>query len=116
MTFLAGHTLPTRLFRYADDTHSAFDVPFPTLPAASMPSLTGAAVRNGKLALAFSAPVALHFGIAIWSDPGKLRINFPGAVRAGRAGTVAAFDLQSGPNQILIPCAGCRSTTFAYSR
>jgi hypothetical protein len=115
MTFLAGHTLPTRLFRYADDPHSAYDVPFPTLPTAMMPSLTGAAVRKGKLALAFSAPVALHFGIAVWSDPGKLQINFPGAVRAGRAGTVVAFDLQSGPNQILIPCAGCRSTTFAYS-
>ena len=116
MTFLAGHTLPTRLFRYADDPHSAYDVPFPTLPSAMMPSLTGAAVRKGKLALAFSAPVALHFGIAVWSDPGKLQINFPGFIRAGRAGAVVVFDLQSGPNQILIPCAGCRSTTFAYSR
>ncbi|HTA40275.1 MAG TPA: hypothetical protein VK760_14425 [Candidatus Acidoferrales bacterium] len=116
MTFLAGHTLPTRVFRYADDTHSAYDAPFPTVPPSSMPSLTGASVKNGKLALAFSAPVALHFAIALWSDPSALRIAFPGAVRAGRAGVVVAFELQEGPNQIVVPCAGCRSTTFAYSR
>jgi hypothetical protein len=116
MTFLAGHTLPTRLFRYADDNHSAYDVPFPALPVSAMPSLTAATAKNGKLALAFSAPVALHFAIAIWSDPSALRIDFPGAVRAGRAGEVVAFDVRPGPNQIVVPCAGCRSTTFAYSR
>lgn len=115
MTFLAGHTMPTRAFRYADDPHSAYDVPLQALPSAQMPQLTNAAVHKGKLTLAFQAPVALHFGIAIWSDPSKLRLSGPGVTFAGRAGAVVVFDLASGPNQIVIPCGGCRSTTFSYS-
>jgi len=116
MTFLAGHTLPTRLFVYAGDTQSAYNVPLPTLPNSQMPVLNGAVAGNGKLSLEFYAPSAIHFGIALWSDPTKLRIANPGAISAGRAGSVVVFDLQAGPNQVVIRCGGCRSTTFTYSR
>jgi hypothetical protein len=115
MTFLAGHTLPTRVFTYAVDTHSAYDVPFPTVPASQIPTLTAAVVGNGKLTLSFSAPVAIRFGIAIWSDPATLAISNAGAIRAGRAGEVVVFNLSAGPNQVVIDCGGCKSTTFPYS-
>lgn len=115
MTFLAGHTLPTRAFRYADYPNSTFDEPLPELPASQMPQLTAATVGDGKLSLQFRAPVALRYGIAIWSDPAALRIDDPAAVPAGRAGVVVTFDLKAGPNQVVVRCGGCRSTTFVYS-
>jgi hypothetical protein len=115
MTFLAGHTLPTRMFLYADYPHSAYNVPLPAVPAGNMPALTGAVAKNGKLTLAFSAPVALRFGIALWSNPVFLNVDPSRSVRAGRAGTVIIFDLQAGPNQVTIACPGCHSTTFSYS-
>jgi hypothetical protein len=115
MTFLAGHTLPTRVFRYADYPHSAFNVPLPTIPESETPQLTAASAEDGTLALSFRAPVALHYGIAIWSDPAVLRLTNPGAIAAGRAGVVVTFDLKPGPNQIVVRCSGCRATTFPYS-
>jgi hypothetical protein len=115
MTFLAGHTLPTRVFRYADYPQSAYNVPLPVIPESETPQLTAASAEDGTLALSFQAPVALHYGIAIWSDPAGLRIANPGAIVAGRAGVVVTFDLQAGPNQIVVRCGGCRGTTFAYS-
>jgi hypothetical protein len=115
MTFLAGHTLPTRMFDYADYPHSAYNVPLPSVPASNMPTLTGAVASKGKLTLAFTAPVALRFGIALWSDPGKLQIDPSRSVRAGRGGVVVIFDVKAGPNQVVISCGGCRSTTFTYS-
>ncbi len=115
MTFLAGHTLPTRVFRYADYPQSAFDVPLPVIPESETPRLTAASADNGTLALSFQAPVALHYAIAIWSDPAALRVANPGAIPAGRAGVVVTFDLKAGPNQIVVRCGGCRATTFRYS-
>jgi len=115
MTFLAGHTLPTRAFVYAQDPTSAYDVPLVSLPASATPALTAVAAGHGKLALAFQAPMALHYGIAIWSDPAKLRISGRGVTVAGRAGVVVTFDLSPGSNQVVVPCGGCRSTTFTYS-
>jgi hypothetical protein len=115
MTFLAGHTLPTRLFRYADDPTSAYNVPLASMPASQMPSLSAVAASNGRLALSFQAPIALHFGIALWSDPARLHVSDAGAVPAGRAAVVVIFDLKAGPNQVVLHCGGCRTTTFAYS-
>lgn len=115
MTFLAGHTLPTRLFRYSDDPTSRFNVPLRQLPAALMPVLTGAAVSNGRLSLQFVSPASLHFGIAIWSDPANLGIARPGAIAAGRAGVVITFDLRRGRDTVVIGCPGCRSLVFPYA-
>jgi hypothetical protein len=115
MTFLAGHTLPTRLFRYADDPASRFNVPLVQLSASKMPALTDASVSNGRLSLGFLAPEALHFGIALWSSPAQLQIEQPAAIPAGRAGVVLTFDLHRGRNTIVVHCPGCRSLAFPYS-
>ncbi|HEY1978377.1 MAG TPA: hypothetical protein VGG89_17635 [Candidatus Baltobacteraceae bacterium] len=115
MTFLAGHTLPTRMFRYAVDRVSRFNVPFPTVPASLYPKLEKAVVSGGNLVLQFQAPVALRVGIALWSDPRKLGITQSGAIAAGRAGEVVVFNLKKGPNRVRIGCPGCNGTTLAYS-
>ena len=115
MTFLAGHTLPTRVYRYADAKRSRFDRALPQLPASAMPRLHGASVERGELVLRIDAPQALHFGVALWSDPSRLRLRGAGVTPAGRAGAVVTFDLRPGENRVAIPCAGCTSTTLAYS-
>jgi hypothetical protein len=115
MTFLAGHTLPTRLFLYSQDPTSHYNVPLVAFPPSEFPSITAAAVRKGVLSVQLQAPVALHVGIAIWSDPQTLRITAPGAIPAGRGGEVIVFDVKPGPNQFSIACPGCTSTTFRYS-
>lgn len=115
MTFLAGHTLPTRTFVYADDPTSRFDVGLVPLAAVETPALIAAAVSHGRLTLGFWAPRALHFGIAIWSEPARLKVTQAGAVPAGRAGTVITFDLRRGRNRVVIACPGCRNLEFSYS-
>lgn len=115
MTFLAGHTLPTRAFRYSDDPVSRFDQPLRSLPSADFPTIEKAAVTRKGLVLEIMAPIGLHFGIALWASPKELRINQPNAIPAGRAGEVVTFDLQQGENHIVIQCPGCTSTTFPYS-
>lgn len=115
MTFLAGHTLPARAFRYVDATASAFNVPLPALAATQFPTLQAASVRNGELLLVLQAPVALHFGVALWTDPSNLGLSRANVVPAGHAGVVITFDLSTGVNQIVVPCSRCTSTTFPYS-
>lgn len=115
MTFLSGRTLPARVFRYADYPVSHFNRPLPEVPSAHMPSLVGANVKNGWLTLSFAAPSALRFGVAVWSDPARVRISGPGSIRAGRAGTVMVFDLKAGANTVRYRCSGCRATTLPYS-
>jgi len=115
MSFLAGHTLPTRAFRYADDPVSRYDVPLVSLPHGDFPTLEKAAFTKKALALEIMSPVRLHFGIALWSSPATLGITEPNAIPAGRAGEVVTFDLQPGENQIVIRCEGCSATTLPYS-
>ena len=115
MTFLAGHTTPTRLFRYADDAQSVYNAGFPTVPPNQLPSLKNVVASAGSIAFTFDAPVALHYGVALWADPASLGITGTGVVAAGRAGVVLTFDLQPGANQIVFPCSGCTSTTFRYA-
>lgn len=115
MTFLAGHTLPTRAFRYADDPVSMYDVPLVSLPHDQYPTLETAAVGKGRLVLELVSPIRLHFGIALWASPKTLHIDQPNAIPAGRAGEVVIFNLQPGENHIVIRCPGCASTTLQYS-
>jgi len=117
MTFICGHTLPSRVFEYALDPVSVFDRQLAELtPAAGgYPQLTGVAASDGALTFAFDAPAAMRFGVAVWTDPGPLGLSGPAVTSAGHAGFVAAFDLPAGRSQQTVPCAGCRSTTFPLS-
>jgi hypothetical protein len=115
MSFLAGHTKPTRAFPYADDPTSRYDVPLVSLPHADFPTLEKAVVRKKLLALEITSPIRLHFGIALWASPELLGIDQPNAIPAGRAGEVVTFDLQPGENQVIIQCPGCTTTTLPYS-
>ena len=116
MSFIAGHTLPSRLFTYAHDPVSVFNRPLvETDPGPAYPQLTRIASGGGTLVLHFSSPAAMHFGVAIWSDPQRLGVGGPSVVPAGRAGFVAAFDLPAGESDQSIPCTACATTTFPYS-
>lgn len=115
MSFLAGHSLPTRAFRYADDPISKYNVPLASLPGADFPTLEKAVVAHKVLALELTSPIRLHFGVALWASAKTLGIDQPNAIPAGRAGEVVTFDLQPGENHVLIQCPGCRGTTLPYS-
>lgn len=115
MTFLSGHTQPTRVFRYADNPRSVFDIPLATVPIAELPTLSSVAVNNGTILFHFQAPSAMHYGVALWSNPSALRITGAGVTAAGSAGVVLTFDLHAGPNDVSFACAGCTGTTFPYS-
>jgi len=115
MTFVAGRTLPTRQFRYADYPVSRFNRPLPEVPEREMPALTGVGVSNGWLAFALQAPRAIRSGVAIWANPDRLRLSGSDFVKAGRAGVVFVFELHKGLNVVRYRCAGCTGTTFDYS-
>jgi hypothetical protein len=115
MTFLAGHTMPTRVFEYAGDTASFYNVPFPIVPANQRPTLNNVSVAKGEIAFSFQAPVALHYGVALWANPQALGLSGRGVTPAGRGGVVLTFDLQPGSNTIQFACPGCTSTTLQYS-
>ena len=115
MTFLSGHTLPSRVFRYADATVSHFNRPLPEVPRRQVPSLLAATVKDGWLTFRFAAPRALRYGVAIWSNPSRSKITGPGRISAGRAATVLVFNLKRGANDLRFRCSRCGSTTFAYS-
>jgi hypothetical protein len=115
MTFLAGHTLPTRIFRYADDPVSRYNRPLAELDGAFFPALEKAAYSGGDLILELKAPIALHTGIALWADPRTLGIAQTGALRVGHAGEVIIFDVAKGINHVTIHCPGCKGTTLPYS-
>lgn len=115
MTFLAGHTTPTRVFRYADDPLSLYNVPLAQLPLGQTPSLTGVTVGTGMISFAFNSPAATRYGIALWSDSTALGISGPNVTTAGHAGVIVTFDLKPGVNTFTVPCSGCSSTTFGYA-
>jgi hypothetical protein len=115
MTFIAGHTTPERVFRYADYPVSSDQLPLPTVPQSQLPQLGNVAVGGGQIVFHFVAPQALHYGVALWSNPAALGLSGTGVVPAGRAGVVLVFDLQSGANDVAFSCANCSSTTFRYS-
>lgn len=115
MTFLSGHTMPSRVFRYADYPVSRFNRPLPEVSSRELPLLLGASTKDGWLKFKFAAPRAQRFGVAIWSDPSQSKITGPGRIRAGRAATVLVFDLKAGTNNVRYRCSGCRNSTFNYS-
>jgi hypothetical protein len=115
MTFLAGHSTPTRVFEYSQDTQSFYNKALTQLSTAQTPTLTGVTVAHGTITFQLRAPAALRYGIAIWSDPALLQIAGPNVTPAGHAGVVLTFQLQTGINKVTFACPGCTSTTFPYS-
>ena len=115
MTFLSGHTLPSRVFRYADYPVSRFDRPLPEVPAGRCRRFWARALRTAGSTCALRRRGRLRFGAAIWSDPSQVKFAGPGSIRAGRAASVLVFDLKAGTNVVRYRCEGCRTTTFNYS-
>lgn len=117
MTFISGHTLPSRIFEYAQDPTSTFNHTLvETLPSSAMyPQLVNVTTSGGMLSFTFQAPQALHFGVALWTDPATLMLGGTNVVAAGHAGAVITFDLPAGQSTQTIPCGACTSAAFPYS-
>jgi hypothetical protein len=115
MTFLAGQTAPERVFEYAADAQSFYDVPLAQLTPSETPAIEGVRAGNGTIAFSIEAPSALEYGAAIWADPAKLGISGVHVFPAGHAAVVFVMQLQAGPNQVSFPCPGCTGTTFTYA-
>ncbi len=116
MTFISGHTMPSRVFNYALDPTSFFNKTLvqtmPTDP--TFPKLESVVATNGGLMFSFNSPVSQHFAIALWRDPIALGAAQPNVTVAGRAGIVASFDLPAGPSQKTLIC-NCNSTVLPFS-
>jgi len=117
MTFVSGHTLPSRLFEYAQDPVSVFNQTLvQTLPSSPVfPILTGVTAVAGSLRFSFQASQATHFGIALWSDPATLGLSGSNVTAASHAGAVITFDLPAGKSTQIVPCSACNSVTLTYS-
>ncbi len=115
MTFEAGRSAPARVFPYALDNASHYNVELTQLAPAQIPRLTLAAMSNGTLALRVTSEIATPYGIAVWSDPQQLGLSGPGVVPAGAAGAVLRFDVPAGTSDHLFPCANCRGWSIPYS-
>ena len=63
------HPLPSRIYEYAEDPVSIYNIPLQAIAAGSsnFPVLTGVTASAEELHFSFTAPVALHFGVAFWS-------------------------------------------------
>jgi hypothetical protein len=115
MTFLAGRTLPVRVFDYARQHRSRYDRPLPELPDARMPRELGARVRPGRIEITISAPHDMEFALALWSDASRLRLAPGIAISAGRAGVVVPVLLRRGTQTIVLRCAGCSTSVLPYA-
>ena len=114
MSFIEGRTTPVRVFPFDRAAHYSTFLTLPRLQTSEMPSLTAATFHDGTLTLVFQSPVSVRYGVALWSDPSKVRWSSAQALvtAAGRAGVVAAFDLPRGRFTLALRCTGCSSTTF----
>jgi len=115
LTFLAGRTMPSRIFRYAEYPVSRFDRAIPAVPQTQMPVLNGATASGGWLTLSIYAPVSIRSGAAVWSNPARNGLGGSGTIAAGGAATVLVFDLKAGNNIVRYRCS-CKDTVFAYAR
>ncbi len=64
MTFLAGHTLPTRVFDYSRQARSRYDRPLAQLPVEEMPHAIGARVLRGSIQFTIAAPRDMPYALA----------------------------------------------------
>jgi hypothetical protein len=109
MSFVEGRMTPVRVFRFDRARNWPTALPLPRLQRSEMPALVSTEFRGSILTLRFDAPVPTRYGIALWSDPAKARWTSrrAGIANAGRAGTVAWFDLSRGRTEIELRCSGC---------
>jgi hypothetical protein len=114
-TFLAGHTLPSRLFDYSSQSRSSFDRPLAATPVAALPRLLRARFAHGDIVLTLDSPRKLRYALAFWSDPARLRVSGRGWMAAGRAGVVIPLRLHSGTQTIVVRCGGCSSGVLPYA-
>jgi hypothetical protein len=114
-TFLAGHTLPSRLFDYSSQSRSSFDRPLAATPAAALPRLLRARVDRGDVVLTLDSPRKLRYALAFWSDPARLRVSGRAWIAAGRAGVVIPLRLHSGTQTVVVRCGGCSSGVLPYA-
>lgn len=114
MSFIEGRAVPVRVFPYARAATSPASLTLPRLQRSEMPTLVGAQLRDGTLTLSFDSPAAVRYGVALWSDPTKVRWSAAHALitYAGRAAAVAAFDVPRGRSEVVLRCTGCSGTTF----
>lgn len=114
MTFVAGRTMPARVFPYDRARGSSTFLTLPRVQRSETPQLVGAAFHEGALTLTFESPIAVRYGVALWSDPAKIRWQSSQAAitYAGRAAAVAAFDLPRGRFALQLQCIGCSSASF----
>ena len=114
MSFIQGRTTAVRVFPFDRAARNSTFLTLPRLQTSEMPSLTAATFDDGALTLVFQSRVPVRYGIALWSDPSKVRWSSAQALitAAGRAGAVAAFDLPRGHFTLVLHCTGCSSTTF----
>jgi hypothetical protein len=115
MTFLAGHTLPSRVFRYVAQSRSRFDRSLEPLPAVEMPRLLEARVLAGRIVLTIAAPKAMPFALALWTEAARLRLRGRPTIAAGRAGVVVPLVLRGGVQTIVLDCAGCSTSVLPYA-
>lgn len=108
MSFVEGRTTPVRVFRYDRAARSTAFMTLPRLQRSEFPHVVGTTFQHRTLTLYFYAPVATRYGVALWSDPSKIRWSSTQAqiTYAGRAGVVAAFDLPRGSSTVALNCWG----------
>ena len=114
MSFVAGRATPVRVFRFDRARSWPTFLTLPRLQRSETPRLVSAQLHDSTLTLQFDAPVVTRYGIALWSDPAKVRWTSRQAVitYAGRAGAVAAFNLPRGRSAVELVCTGCSSALF----
>ena len=115
MTFIGGHTTPSRVFEYAQDPVSYFNVPLTPLSSSQFPKLTMVAASGGKLYFHFTSTTALHYGVALWADPSTLGLSGSNVSVSGRAGAVITFDVPVGASDQSVSCTNCSNATFPLS-
>jgi hypothetical protein len=114
MSFVEGRTTPVRVFPYDRALPSSSFLTLPRVQRSEMPLLVDASFHARTLTLHFDSPIAIRYGVALWSDPAKIRWSSTHAqiTYAGRAGAVAAFDLPRGRSTLALTCAGCNGSAF----
>jgi hypothetical protein len=103
MTFLAGRTMPQRIFDFDIAGRSTYDHAVPQRDPLDTPTVLAVAADANGLVLRVSSPRRQRYAFAFWSDADRLGVDPHAVVRAGHAGFVAPVDLVAGISDVRIP-------------
>jgi hypothetical protein len=103
MTFVAGRTMPRRVFDYDVADRSAYDRGIPQRDPLDTPTVLAVAADAGGLWLRVSSPRRQRYAFALWSDADAVGADPHAIVRAGRAGFIVPVDLVTGVADVRIP-------------